>query len=127
MRVYSGNDKKQWVASIEERQQFEKDLAAIDTYHDYLDRGDLYAKNGKIAEAEREYFKAMKMAKNPDGEVVARGKLARFYESIGENEKALREAEWFLSRNLAGPGRVRYSEAKARLLKKIGESSRPKN
>ena len=123
LRSCSNNNKGQQGASIEERQQFKKDLAAIDTYHDYLDKGERYAKSGQIVQAEKEYFKALKMAKTADGEVVARGKLARFYESIGANEKALEEVEWFLKRNLTEPGRIKYSEAKERLIKKMQTSS----
>jgi tetratricopeptide (TPR) repeat protein len=110
-------------ASIAEILQHKKDSAAIDKYYALLHEGDKLLRNKNYAGAEGEYKAALAMAKNPDGEIVARGKLARFYEEMGSYEKALDEIDWFLARNLASPGRIRYSEARVRLLKKMRASS----
>lgn len=106
-------------ATVEERQEHQRQLRAIDEYHDYLDSGDKYAKSQDYTAAEEIYLKALNMAKSADRQTVARGVLADFYENIGEYQKALGQIEWFLKRNLTEPGRAKYSEAKERLVKKM--------
>lgn len=106
-------------ASIQEIEQHQKDISAVDKHYGLIRQGDELLRDGDYKNAEARYNDALSMAKNPDGEIVARGKLARIYEQIGEYEKALEQVEWFLNRNLASPGRKRYEESKKRVLQKI--------
>jgi tetratricopeptide (TPR) repeat protein len=93
-------------------------------YYSLLNEGDQLALNGKKQEALDCYKKALRMAKNDDTEVVARGSLLRFYEKNGDYYLAMEETDWFLRRNLTLPGRMKYEETKQRLLKKIEAQKR---
>lgn len=119
----SSRNKTSTSASLEERLEHQRQSRAIDEYYDYLDMGDKYAKSQDVVSAEKMYLKALNLAKSPDGQTVARGVLADFYENIGEYQKALEQSEWFLKRNLTELGQNKYSRAKERLLKKMQETS----
>ena len=100
------------------------EMAALDRYYSLLNRGDQFASTGQTRQALACYQAALGMAKNADGEGVARGTLLRFYENTGAYEAAFNETEWFLKRNLTAPGRVRYEAIKQRLLRKIEAQKR---
>ena len=96
----------------------------LEKYYSFLNQGDQFVLSGQNQKALECYKRALSLAENDNGEVVARGSLLRFYENTSDYVSALKETEWFLKRDLTSPGRLRYRETKQRLLQKIEEQKR---
>ncbi len=96
----------------------------LEKYYELLHRGEQLSRDGNNQEALKLYQRALGLAKNKNGEAVARGAIIRLYEKIGDYGEALQEVEWFLARDLTAPGRRHYEAARQRLLQKIEEQKR---
>lgn len=104
------------------QKEYEARKRGQDQFHHLLRQGDRLAKEGDVQEAERLYLEAYEFSKGSSSESVALGKLARFYESVGEYSKSLELTNQFLAGlNEGEPAWYRYMGMKERLLENIGQ------
>jgi tetratricopeptide (TPR) repeat protein len=100
-------------------EQHQRAMQLQDEYHATLRKADALLASKVYEEAEKQYLKALTMAQGSSLEGVSRGALVRFYESVNAYNKALEQVEIILSKDIAEPGRTRYSQIKNRLIQKI--------